>query len=151
MPTSQNFRKLQTNFAAFPCPWYSDCFSAVATSSLSLLSSHWTMPLPMSIDILEILKSKRLFLAQYLSKNEYFFLDMMQLLRALFSAHIGGGANKFARSSVCRKRTISHNIANLVKHKLATCPTEASRLKHGESTIGLILLSRRNSTLIRNN
>ena len=75
----------------------------------------------------------------------------MQLLRALFSAHIGGGANKFARSSVCRKRTISHNIANLVKHKLATCPTEASRLKHGESTIGLILLSRRNSTLIRNN
>ena len=75
----------------------------------------------------------------------------MQLLRALFSAHIGGGANKFARSSVCRKRTISHNIANLVKHKLANWPTEASRLKHGESTIGLILLSRRNSTLIRNN
>ena len=75
----------------------------------------------------------------------------LQLLRALFSAHIGGGANKFARSSVCRKRTINHNIANLVKHKLANRPAEASHLKHGESTTGLIFLSRGKSTLIGNN
>ena len=42
-----------------------------------------TMPLPMSIDILEILKSKRSFLAHFWSKSNYFFSRWRKIVRIL--------------------------------------------------------------------